>query len=401
MQLQVQEYLRTHSLKDLEREHGIYAGFGPTKTGYKFSLNYDQIESKDSDPFTLECRGLVLARKDGAQINPEEPLGETVALAVPMKRFFNYGQKPAAQIDWSTAKVMEKLDGTLGILYFDDFADEWCVATRAAPEADYCIDGFGDYTFRRLFEQCLNETLQLASTMSDAECFQQFTNELCTDYTYCFEITSPVNQVVVRYQENRLTLLAVVDRTTTKEERLFNGTLNGVPTVVFHPLGTLDDVLSFVASRSACDYEGVVVIDSNFNRVKVKNPGYLALGNIKSSAVASPRRLLELVLSGKDDDAIGLVTPLVQEKLVSTKKGYAILCRSVDDWYAKTMSTIHGDDSRKQLALVCQADKIMIGPVMAMYQGKASSFQGWVLNNRQQDGSWADSFLDNLLSSIS
>lgn len=403
--LQVQEYLLTHSLTDLAKEHGIYAGFGPTKTGYKFSLNYDQIESKDSDPLTHECRGLVLARQDGLVVNPDEPLGPTIALAVPFKRFFNYGQGSAAQIDWSTVKVMEKLDGTLGILYFDDFSSKWCVATRSAPEADYCIDGFGDYTFRRLFERCLCETLHLSEMASDADCFELFTNKLCGDYTYCFEITSPMNQVVVRYRENRLTLLAVIERTTGVESHILHNNLNGVRAVCVHPLGTLDEVLSFVASRSACDYEGVVLIDAAHNRVKVKNPGYLALGNIKSSAVASPRRLLELILSGKDDDAVGLVSQTVQEKLFAMKDGYLQLCQQVDRWYETEILRIRSNfdpgEERKQLAIACKAQGALIGPVMAIYQGKAKSFQGWVLNARNKDGSWPDSFLDNLLSSIS
>src|SRR5574338_1296815 len=59
MKLLVQEYLETHTFGDLAREHGVYASF--SKSGHKWSLNYDQIEAKESNPLAQECRGLVLS----------------------------------------------------------------------------------------------------------------------------------------------------------------------------------------------------------------------------------------------------------------------------------------------------------------------------------------------------
>src|SRR5271165_4556749 len=92
--LLVQEYLLNHSFSDLIREHGVYASF--SKSGHKFSLNYDQLEAKESDPLAQECRGLILAREDGATITgvvgPDDKTdrsgvtpGATTILAYPMK----------------------------------------------------------------------------------------------------------------------------------------------------------------------------------------------------------------------------------------------------------------------------------------------------------------------------
>ncbi len=61
--LLVQKYLETHSFANLAAEHGVYASF--SKSGHKFSLNYDQIEAKESDPLAQECRGLILSALDG------------------------------------------------------------------------------------------------------------------------------------------------------------------------------------------------------------------------------------------------------------------------------------------------------------------------------------------------
>jgi tRNA splicing ligase len=49
-----------------------------------------------------ECRGLILDESANWRI-----------VAFPYTKFFNYGEEHAASIDWSTACVQEKLDGSL------------------------------------------------------------------------------------------------------------------------------------------------------------------------------------------------------------------------------------------------------------------------------------------------
>src|SRR6185312_1760736 len=97
--LLVQEYLKNHSLKQLQEDHGVYASFA--KSGQQASFNYDQIEAKESDPLSQECRGLVLSAIDGQSFLPQAieingklnydhiVMGETKILALGMKRFFN------------------------------------------------------------------------------------------------------------------------------------------------------------------------------------------------------------------------------------------------------------------------------------------------------------------------
>ncbi len=164
--LLVQEYLLTHTFQQLAAEHGVYASF--SQSGHKFSLNYDQIEAKESNPLAQECRGLILTtgsvligeiNEYGKPIRDGIIPGETHILAFPMKRCFNHGQGSAANINWSdpNLSVLEKLDGTLCIVYYDSVIDQWCVATRSVPEADIPLDN-GLYTFRTLFEKALFDT---------------------------------------------------------------------------------------------------------------------------------------------------------------------------------------------------------------------------------------------------
>ena len=85
-------------------------------------LSYSQTESNFSSDVVQECRGLILER------------GSWNVVAMPFKKFFNYGEQHADRLDWGTAKVYEKLDGSLLTLYFH--SGEWHVATSKLPAAD-------------------------------------------------------------------------------------------------------------------------------------------------------------------------------------------------------------------------------------------------------------------------
>lgn len=59
------------------------------------------------EPIVQECRGLILDEAEGWRV-----------VCMPYKKFFNFGEDCCADIDWSTAKVQEKLDGSLISLYW-------------------------------------------------------------------------------------------------------------------------------------------------------------------------------------------------------------------------------------------------------------------------------------------
>ncbi|MEK6883239.1 MAG: hypothetical protein AABY22_26670, partial [Nanoarchaeota archaeon] len=115
--LNIQKYLLTHSLNDLQVEHGVYTRWS-TKNPCKFSLNYDQLEVTDSEIISQECRGLVLECNSSVAGNNFVTVGTTKILAHGMNRFFNHGQGAAANVNFSDpeTKILEKLDGTLLIV---------------------------------------------------------------------------------------------------------------------------------------------------------------------------------------------------------------------------------------------------------------------------------------------
>ncbi len=382
-------YLRSHSAADLLRDHGVKFAIGTR--GYKASLNYDQLLAKDSDPLACECRGLILATVDGAPLPTEGVVGDTNVMARPMDRFFNHGSgaAPAIDLEHAESRVFEKLDGTLCIVYWDQFAREWCVATRAVCDADRTIDGFADHTFRTLFEAALREHRKLA--------FIEFTARLFPLWTYCFELTTPRNRIIVDNRESRLHVLAIRSNLDGHEYCPLNANDSGVPPCPSHPLTSLADLLAFVNSRAPSESEGVVVRLPGFRRVKIKSIAYAAAARMKESVSASPRGLLECVLLGQDADVFPMLPQYMQTAGAKIKSELADWISRYDAAYPRLAAECGGD--RKTMALAVQRDALWIAPMMERFAGKVDSAQSWIDRQRRPDG-WGDTFLDNLAARI-
>ena len=388
----VQQYLLTHSFAELECDHAVHA----SRAGHKFSLNYDQIAATDSDVVAQQCRGIILARVDGSPVLTDtEVVGETVVLARPFDRFFNYGQGAAVKIDFSspTVKRLEKLDGTLGILYFDIFTDQWCLGTRSVPNADVPMNDKG-LTFRMLFEKCLFDTTGLN--------WEQFTHIMWKNYTCLFEITSPDNQVVVPYDDYRVTLLGMRNTATGEElyNHLFHSNYTPVPSVktIDIPEVTLEGILGMVNAQNPVKFEGCVVVDTaTGQRVKIKHPGYVNLSHIKNSVGNSERRLLQIVLTGKEDDVKFMLPTPIQQQIELFKTNLVVFVEKL----TTCINSFQGVD-RKTVALECQAKNHWIAPVMHILFPKKpvdKSVQEQVWNYVRKQGD-SDSGTDFILKSI-
>ena len=129
-------YIQAHGLEALAKNLLVTARRHP-KYPNLVMLKYNQVLSPMEDPVVQECRGLILDEAEGWRV-----------VSRPYDKFFNYGEPLAAVIDWATARVYEKLDGSLMTLYFYDGA--WQVASSGMPDGGGTLhDGTG--TFRELF----------------------------------------------------------------------------------------------------------------------------------------------------------------------------------------------------------------------------------------------------------
>lgn len=400
MKLFVQEYLENNSLASLSAEHGINFRFDTT--GRKVSLSYDQIESKGSDPIACSCRGLILRRLNKTDFTAEEIVGPTAIIAYPFNRFFNYGELTAAKIDWQSARVINKIDGTLCVVSFDDITDQWCVSTRSVPEADIPISDVVKYTYRTLFENILEEVYGMS--------FLHFTSCLRSDYTYCFELVSPFNRIVVDYPKG-LFCLGKRNKITGQEEKVSSSEFyqeneNKIECPEEYPLTTIDDIIKFVNDRDPIKFEGSVIVDDNFNRIKVKNAAYCAFNRLRDSLSNSKRNCMEIVLMGKCDDCIAFVPLEIKTVLLEMTEGLQkLISKTKQDQIdleaeAKVIQEANPSfNEYKAFALAVQAKQCWTAPLYEIKRDKYNGVGDFIEKNKK-NGEYSSSFLDMILREI-
>lgn len=238
-------------------------------------LKYDQINSPMQEQIVRESRGLILDEAQNWNI-----------VARAFDKFFNHGEQLAATIDWHTAKVQEKVDGSLCTLYHHDGA--WHVATTGTPDASGPVHA-GTGTYAELFWRVFKA---LGLTLPEA----------ATNKAFLFELTSPQNRIVVQQKEDKLTLLGIRRRDGKWHDP--EGWADRYPVVKSYPLNSFEQVLDSFASIDPLSHEGYVVVDASFNRVKVKHPGYVALHHLRGEGIPTPKRALEVVLAGETTEVL-------------------------------------------------------------------------------------------------
>jgi hypothetical protein len=270
--LHVQNALRTGTtLDDLHRLYAIKAKrSGPFPE--LVLLKYDQINSPMGERIVHECRGIILDEEDNWSV-----VGRA------FDKFFNHGEGHASKIDWATAKVQEKLDGSLAVLY--PYGGGWNVATTGTPDASGDVNDFG-LTFAEYFWKAF---AQDGLRLPDPACRTAF----------FFEIAGPMNRVVVQHKDVTLTLLGARSMLTQLEMDVASAAtmIPGVKVVREFPLNGFEQIAETFSTMSPLSQEGYVVVDGDFNRVKVKHPGYIALHHALGGM--SRRAIVEIARSGE------------------------------------------------------------------------------------------------------
>ena len=257
-------------------------------------LEYNQLCSDFNEPIVRECRGSIF-RQEGAQ---------WICVCHPFDKFGNYGEAYVPEIDWQSAVVYEKIDGSLMKMWYD--RGEWHLSTNGtidafkAPLGDFGMS-FGDY-FYEILKSKVNEFVDYETTPT------QVWNMLCCSFrkykTYMFEMVGPKNRVVINYEKPDIYLLGARNINTHEEidvlSIFFHALLNKPK--IYH-LRTLEDCLA-AAEKMSRDEEGFVVCDGNFNRAKIKSPEYLMAARLRNNGVITRRRLLQIIWEGKGDDFV-------------------------------------------------------------------------------------------------
>jgi hypothetical protein len=151
------------------------------------------------------------------------------------------------------------------------------------------------------------------------------------------------------------------------------------------------------------EHEGVVVRDGQFNRIKVKNAAYVAYNKVRDALATSPRNMVELILTEKDDDVIPMLPEEIVKNLQTIKVGVQRVIKQHDEAYtsikAEADKLMPGD--KKTFAVLTTVTykslNLWTAPFFQMFDGKASNMKDFIMKSRMKDGTWGNNFLDKML----
>ena len=296
-------------------------------------LKYSQVDSDMSIPLVQECRGLIL----------DADTFEVVSF--PFVKFFNVQEPNAAKIDWNSARITEKIDGNL--IKVVRLGNDLLISTNGtiladkapvAPQPDCPFKTFGEIV-REVFRKKISEGI------FSPDHFRE-------NFTYMFELTSPWTRVVVPHKENGMRFLGLRDNSTFRESLPYGHPLtDAFPPPRIFSMKSLDECIS-VARELPWDEEGYVVVDGDFNRVKVKSPRYLSVHHLRGdSGILSYRRAIEVVRANEVDEIVGYF-PEFGEPLAKVKADIAALGEKLKAAWFKFGCVRHHFRTRKELAAV-------------------------------------------------
>ncbi|KAH3746197.1 2'-5' RNA ligase [Pelomyxa schiedti] len=277
------------ALEKLREKHGVRAA-AHNSHPQLFALKYVQHECAperlaDLNGVPAGCRGLVLShsRNSGGC--------EWAVVARPFDKFLNYGEPLAPEMDWGKCKIYEKIDGTLCILYF--YNGEWIMSTGGSADGMGQVKSASTLTFCDLFWRIFKKSGY--STPSSPEAI---------NYTFMFELVSPLNRVLIPYDTEALYLLGARSIQTGSElDPAQASRLAGVPYTLCplrEGLCTYEQVIHALRMCDPLKHEGFVAVDYTRGiRVKVKHPAYVCMHHALGDKHWGADRLIEIVRSAE------------------------------------------------------------------------------------------------------
>jgi len=201
---------------------------------YTAKAQYENIWNE----VTKLCRGLIL--DENYKI-----------VARPFVKFFNYGEVADQVIPNESFEVYDKMDGSLGILYW--WNDRPYIATRGSFMSEQAIKA--NELLRGKYAHCIDR--------------------LDKSKTYLFEIIYPENRIVIDYgHKEELVLLAIVD--------IDSGVESPLTDIGFPLVKRYDGLNDIVAIRliQLDEKEGFIIKFNGGFRIKIKFAEYVRLHRI-------------------------------------------------------------------------------------------------------------------------
>lgn len=313
----LRSYISSRSLEELEHEHAIRA----KSDGKHIIFDYDMISINwSTSVFGWICRGLVL-----------DAVTHDV-LAFGLDKFFNEGEHYAASIDWSAAKILEKLDGSMVNRWWSPHTNRWEYSTRYQLPDDVARNQVGDFGFT--WAQVINKCMESVGEIDQSK-----------DETLTFEVMSPYNKVVVDHKTFFARILCARNNVTLEERDITN-----------HPFApksfafsSANEVNEFSKTLKGTECEGFVVV-SGVDRIKIKGDNYVYLHRLKDN-LNSMKNLILLARSN-DYEEVLVHFPEYADHVTAYDKEIKDFVVRHEALYAKHKNL----ESQKDFALAIKAD---------------------------------------------
>lgn len=233
---------------------------------------YDQIRSDFREKACREARGIVLRLDDNRVV------------CRPFEKFFNHGEALAADIDWTTANVTRKQDGSLMKVYCHD--GQWLVGTNGTIDANGASAPGGN---GETFQQFFDEAAALSNFSYDV---------LDASRTYLFELLHPKTVIVEDHD-----VPAIVHLTThvTASGEVVDCDDIGVARTESYAIESIEECID-AAKHLPGKLEGFVVRDARGHMIKVKNPTYVCLHQMHDKQNSAEETAARIVLNNEQNE---------------------------------------------------------------------------------------------------
>ena len=250
-----------------------------SRDGPYVMFKYNQLSSDFSNPIVREARGIIFRENNWKCVRRA------------FDKFFNYGEPNAAEIDWNTAKVQTKIDGSLVSAWFDN--RKWHYSTNGTIDAYKALTGDIKLpTFGDVLEEAFRN-----NGSSKKEIFEHCASK---NVCYTFELVSPQTRVVIPYEKPDLYFIGCRTMKTERDTKdsIISSFFKTPKEYDFH---SAQDVVD-AAKELPWNEEGYVVVDSNFNRIKIKSPAWLVAHYARSNNSISKESLIQVILDGEQEE---------------------------------------------------------------------------------------------------
>lgn len=331
-------------------------------------LKYSQVDSDFNEVIVRECRGLIL----------NEDTNEIVSF--PFMKFGNFGESYCPEIDWTTARCGEKIDGSL--IKIVNVGDNLLISTNGtilASKASVAEQIGCKYS---TFGDIVAEQLDVVFEKSDWQKKLQEEGRYIffeEGYTYMFELCSPWTRVVVPHKENKLYFLGKRNNETFEETYFTDDPIMSkiFDTPKVFPLKSIDECLA-ATKEMPWDEEGYVVCDAKFNRVKVKSAAYLAVHRLKGNGVLSYARAIEIVRTNEIDEVIAYF-PEFKDALMECKDRFWKLVSNTENAWNEYLKIDASLPTRKDKALWITKNFKMPGVAFGLLDKKIESVKSFFM----------------------